>query len=454
MSVVVRERAPEPGRLRPFEFPEVTRDSFPNGLSLLHARHGDLPLVTLSLVIDAGGTEESPAQAGLAHLAGNALSSGTASRSADEVAWAIESLGIHLDTHASWDAVFVRMTVPTERLAEAAALFADVVRNPAFPESEITRLTEQQLAGIIQRRKQPGTLAGDVTARTVFAPDVPWSRPLVGSSATVRDLDRDAVARFYAARFVPGAASLVVVGDLDRPDAVELADRWFGDWQGEAPARREYPSAGVLERPAVVVVDRPSAVQSEIRIGDVGVERTSPDYFPLIVMNTVLGGSFTSRLNMNLREKHGFTYGARSGFTMRRKPGPFMVQTAVANDVTGRAIAEALSEIARLREGGATDVELSSARDYLGGVMPLQLQTTSQLAARLDDLVVYGLPIDWFRHYRRRIAEVSADDVLRVARTYLRPDRFAIVVVGAASEVTPQLEQLGLGDVRRIEVED
>lgn len=454
MSVLSRERAPEPGQLRPFEFPMVACDRLPNGLALVHARHGDLPLVTLSLVIAAGGTEEPAAQAGLASLTANALSSGTASRSADEVAWAIESLGIHLDTHASWDAAFVRMTAPTGRLEEAAVLFADVVRHAAFPESEITRLREQQLAGIIQRRKQPGTLAGDVTARTIFERDVPWARPLVGTSSTVRALDRDAVARFYAKHFVPGGAALVVVGDIERAAARALAERMFGDWQGAAPARSTYPASGALARPAVVVVDRPSAVQSEIRIGDVGVERTSPDYFPLLVMNTVLGGSFTSRLNMNLREKHGFTYGARSGFTMRRQPGPFMVQTAVANDVTGRAIAESLGEIERLREGGATESELSSARDYLSGVLPLQLQTTSQLAARLDDLVVYDLPIDWFRDYRRRIADVTADDVLRVARTYLRPERFAIVVVGAAKEVTPQLEQLALGAVRQVEVEE
>ncbi|HUF11856.1 MAG TPA: pitrilysin family protein [Longimicrobiales bacterium] len=452
MSGVVRERAPEPGRLRPFEFPEVTRERLANGLTLLHARHGDLPLVTLSLVADAGGTEEADARAGLAVLTSNALASGTSSHSADEMAWAIELLGIHLDTHASWDAAFVRMTVPTERLEEAAALFADVVRNPSFPDEEITRLREQQLAGIIQRRKQPGTLAGDVAARTIFAPEVPWSRPLVGIPQAVRALTRDDVASFYATRFVPNTAALVVVGDIDPAEARALAERWFGDWTGVAPARREPATAGALDRVSIVAVDRPTAVQSEIRIGDVGVERTTPDYFPLLVMNTVLGGSFTSRLNMNLREKHGFTYGARSSFTMRRAPGPFMVATAVANDVTARAVQEALGEIGRLREHGATEAELAAARDYLSGVMPLQLQTTAALAGRINDLVIFDLPLDWFRKYRQRIAAVTADEVLRVARTRLRPDRFAVVVVGAAQEIVPPLEQLGIGQVRVVEI--
>lgn len=451
MSAALREHAPAPGRPRAFDFPEVTRDRLDNGLSVLHARQGDLPLVTLTLVVQAGGAGEPADRAGLAILTANALASGTATRSADEIAWAIESLGIHLDTQASWDAAFVRMTVPTDRLHEAAELFADVVRRPSFPDAEITRLREQQLAGILQRRKQPGTLANDVAARTIFHPRTPFARPLVGLPATVGSLDRDAVAGFWASRFVPSAASLVVVGDIDRAAAVDLARRWFHDWAGTDPGEPDVPVEAALERATVVVADRPGSVQSEIRIGDVGVARSTPDYFPLVVMNTVLGGSFTSRLNMNLREKHGFTYGARSGFTMRRRPGPFVVQAAVANDVTGRAVQEALAEIARLRQDGITSEELDAARDYLIGVMPLQLQTTAQLAARLSDLVVYGLPLDYFRHYRERIAAVDAADVTRVARSHLRPDRFAIVVAGSATDVVPQLEALGVGGVRVVE---
>ena len=207
MSDLDRAAPPRPGRLRPFEFPEVARDRLPNGLALLHVRHGNLPLVTLSLVVAAGGTEESPQQAGLATLTANALASGTSSRSADEIAWAIESLGIHLETQATWDAAYARMTVPTERLDEATELFADVLRRPAFPDAEITRLREQQLAGILQRRKQPGTLAGDVAARTVFVSEVPWSRPLVGGTSSVERLRPDDVAGFWRARYSPQAAS-------------------------------------------------------------------------------------------------------------------------------------------------------------------------------------------------------------------------------------------------------
>ena len=180
-------------------------------------------------------------------LTAAALASGTSTRDADALAWAIESLGIHLETYSGWDAAFVRMTVPTERLDEAAALFADVVRRPTFPEDEITRLREQQLAGILQRRKQPGTLAGDTAARTIFTPDVPYSRPLVGTTSSVRALGRDDVTAYYAARYAPMGAALVVVGDIDRAAARDLAERCFGDWTGPDVVRRDYPATGAID---------------------------------------------------------------------------------------------------------------------------------------------------------------------------------------------------------------
>lgn len=445
---VARQNPPQPGALRPFEFPAVRRDALDNGLRLLSARHGDMPLVTLALVLEAGGTAEAPEQAGVATLTANALASGMDGRDADDVAWAIEKLGVHLETRASWDVALVRLTVPSERLEDAATLFADVVRQPSFPADEVERLRDQQLASLLQRRKQPGTLASDAATRHIFAPDTPWARPLIGTTESVQGLDRDAVARFYAARFQPGACTLIATGDIDAARTRELAQARFGNWRGGAPEPPSFDVRPAIERTSVFVVDRPGSVQSEIRIGDVGVERRHSDYFPLLIMNAVLGGSFTSRLNMSLREKHGFTYGVRSGFQFRRQPGPFIVQTAVANDVTGRAVEESLREMRGLRETGASEEEVAKARDYLGGVMPLRLETTAQLAMQLDDLAIHDLPVDYFQHYRERIAAVTPGDVHRVARERIRPDRLAIVVVGSATDVVPQLEALDVGNVQ------
>jgi len=448
VSTISRDRPPAPGPIRPMTFPAIERRRLDNGLAILAARHGDLPLVTAELVVDAGAAGDPARKAGLAHLTANALETGTRSRSADEIAWELESLGVELDAEATWDATTVRITVPSERLEAAFALFADLVRHPAFPEAEVERLRDEQLATILQRRKEPRALANDMAARFIFAPDVPYARPLIGTTASVEGLGRDDVEAFHRTHFLPNASSILFVGDIDADAAAGLADRHFGDWPAGQPTTPEFEVVPGVETSTIFVVHRPGAVQSEIRIGDVGVSRHHEDYFPLLVMNTILGGAFTSRLNMSLRERHGFTYGAHSSFAFRRRPGPFVVQAAVATEVTARAVEEALKEMAALRADGATEQEVAAARDYLRGILPLQLQTTDQLASRLADLVIFDLPDDYFQHYREEIARVEPADVHRVARDHLRLDRLAIVVVGDADRVAPALESLGVGGVR------
>jgi zinc protease len=428
-------------------FPTIDRRRLETGLAVLTAPHGDLPVVTAELVIDVGAAGDPARKAGLAHLVVNALETGTRDRSADQIAWELESLGVELDAEATWDATAIRITAPRQRLEPALALFAEIVRHPSFPEGEVDRLRDEQLATILQRRKEPRALANDMAAHFIFAADVPYGRPLIGTTGSVEGLARSDVAAFHATHFLPNAASLLFVGEIDAATATTLADRYFGDWPAGQPTTPEFEVVPGIETSAIFIVDRPGSVQSEIRIGDVGVAREHDDYFPLLVMNTILGGAFTSRLNMNLREKHGFTYGARSGFAFRRRPGPFVVQTAVATEVTARAVQEAYREMAALRTDGATEQEVAAARDYLRGIMPLELQTTDQLASRLADLVIFHLPDDYFQQYRDRIASVTPADVQRVAHDHLRIDRLAIVVVGDASAIAEPLRELGLGEV-------
>lgn len=447
MSGIDRTRVPEPGEVVAFEFPAVQRRGLDNGLALLTARHGQFPLVTAVLVLDAGAAGEPADKAGLAHLTANALEAGTRSRSGEELAWALERLGVEFTAEASWDAVSLAITVPRQRLEPALELFAEIVRQPAFPEDEIARLRDEQLASILQRQKEPRALANDMAARFIFDPDVPYARPLIGLQTSVAGLTRDDVDAYYRANFQPAGGTLIMVGDIDPDAAAALAERHFGDWAAAPRRAVDFHVRRRVEKTTIFVVDRPDAVQSEIRIGDVGVPRHHEDYFPLLVMNCILGGAFTSRLNLSLRERHGFTYGARSGFAFRRQPGPFIIQVAVATDVTAPAVREALREVNALREHGATPDEVSAARDYLAGILPLELQTTEQLAARLADLAVFSLPDDYFQHYPARIAAVDADDVRRVANEHLRPDRLAIVVVGDSQRVAPELEALGLGPV-------
>lgn len=444
-----RGEPPAPGAVRPFDFPALQRKPLdgPDALTVLSARHGGLGLVTAYLILDAGASTEAGGQEGLARLTAHALETGTEARDARTLSWALEHLGIELDASTGWDGAHFAMTVPRDRLEPALELLAEIVRTPAFPAGQVERLRDEQLATILQRRKEPGSLADDMAARFTFADGVPYARPVIGLDETVSGFDRDAAEAFYHGHYRPGSGALVLTGDIDADQAVDLAQHHFGDWDAGAAPRPAFEVRPRVDATTVFIVHRPGAVQSEIRIAHVGVERHHPDYFPLLVFNNILGGSFTSRLNMNLREKHGFTYGVRSGFAFRRRPGPFSVEAAVATDVTAQAVHEALHEIRAIRDDGVTPKELDAARDYLRGILPLRLQTSEQLASRIAEIVLFDLPDDYFHHYRDRIADVSADDVLRVAREHVRPDAFAITLVGDAGQIADPVRQLGLGQV-------
>lgn len=445
---VDRTTPPGPARIQPFDFPVIRRERLAEGgLELISARHGDLPLVTARLVLAAGNATEPAERAGIATLAADTLDTGTRARSAAVLSEEFEKLGVELDTAAGWDATAATFTAPRDRVEPALELFADVVRNATFPAEHVERIRAEQLADLLQRRKEPRSLADDMAARFIFDDGVAYGRPRAGTRETVASISQSDVAAFYRDRYRPASAALVLVGGIDEDEARQLATDQFGDWRGEAAPDVPLDVRPRVSETTIFLVHRPGAVQSEIRIGDVGVERGHADYFPILVMNTILGGAFTSRLNMSLREKHGFTYGARSRFAFRRYPGPFNIQAAVATDVTDRALEEALREMRGLRDEGATDREVDAARDYLRGVLPLHLQTTGQLAARIGDLFTYDLPTDYFRQYRDHIAAVTPDDVQRVARQHLRTRRLAIVVVGDADQIAQPLRHLDIGAV-------
>jgi zinc protease len=449
-----RTQAPTPGPVRSFDFPAVNRQRLAgaDGPELVTARHGDVPLVTAEVVVEGGVAAEPGGKAGIARLTSAALEAGTETHDEEALAWSLESLGVQLDTSAGWDAGSVGVTVHVDRLEPALELLAEIVRRPAFPERPVERIRDEQLADILQRAKEPRALASDAAGRFIFADGVPYGRAIRGSKETVGKLGRADLRAFHEARYRAGSAAILVAGTVDADRARAAVEAHFGDWSGAPAPAVEFDVSPRVEETRVFIVHRPGSVQSEIRMGHVGVDRHHADYFPLVVMNTILGGSFTSRLNMSLREKHGFTYGARTSFAFRRRPGPFTLDVAVASDVTARAIDVALAEIDQLRDDGPTADELDSARDYLRGVMPLKLQTTDQVASRLSELVVYGLPDDYFDTVRDRIAAVSGDDVHRVASEQVRPDRLAVVVVGDADQIEEPIRALDLGPIEIHEV--
>jgi zinc protease len=454
MSTVDRTRPPAPGPHRPFHFPPVRRHTLPNGLRVLAAEVRTFPLVSAELVLTAGALHEPAEKRGLASLVSSLLESGAGERNADDIAEAVDGLGLSFATSTSWDTVQVGIAGLRSRLEPGVELLAELALRPTFPAAEVDRLRDERLGSIRHGRADPASLAGEVLYLYVYAPGVPYALPIGGTLESVPALAREDVEAFHGARYRAGGATLCVAGDVSLEEAVELAERAFGDWSGAPVPATPREVKPRLERTSVVIVDRPGAVQSEIRIGHVGVERMHPRYYPLVVLNAVLGGTFSSRLNLNLRERLGYTYGASSTWMLRRQPGIFYMSAPVQTEATAHSVSEMLREVREIREAPVTPAELEDARSYMADAFPLTLQTTDGVASRLTTIASFGLPDDYYDDYSERVLAVTAEDVLETARELLRPDEAVIVVVGDAATVRGELEALGEGPVEVVSAEE
>jgi zinc protease len=438
---------PKPGTPGPYDFPRTTQFTLSNGLRVVVAPMHRLPLVTTVAVVDAGAAADDAGAEGLATLSAAALAEGTLEREGPALAEAFERLGTSIESGADWDEATVQFTVTPSRYAEAFALFSEVLQAPRFASVDLDRLKAERLADLLQQRVEPRSLADERFARAAYASSSRYAKPVGGTPATVRALDGTGVRAWHAQRYGCQTTTLIVVGDITPEQVRAETERRFAGW---TTAVREGPVADVSPRTTareVHVVAKLDAPQSELRVGHIGLPRAHPDYFPVVVMNAVLGGLFSSRINLNLRERHAYTYGAHSSFDWRRGPGPFVVGTAVKTEVTDAAIREILGEIDRMRETVIRADELDLATSYLAGVFPIRYETTHAVAAALALSTVYGLPDDHFDTYRQRIGAVTQDEVLRVARAHLRPDALQILAVGNADAIADPLRKLSRGPV-------
>lgn len=442
-----RDAAPPPGPVRPYRFPPVAGERLGNGMAVRLVSAMPSPIVTAMAVLRAGETAAPHGRGGLAVLAGDGLAGGTARLSSRELAWALEDIGASFGAVTGWDSTTVAVSCQAEHLPRAMPLLAEMVRSPAFEPEEFDRYRAQRLATAAQRRMDPAALAADWHARFVFAEGGTYARPVSGTEASIGRVEAGHAREFTGARYGPGEAALVMVGDLETSEALGVAEPGWGDWHREVAPVPEPEAAPRRRTRSAHVIHLPGSVQSRIRVGHMGVHRGVEDYFALVVLNLVLGGSFSSRLNLNLRERRGYTYGVRSSFAPRRGPGPFAVSTAVENRVTGAAVGEIFGEIETLVDAGPTREEAEAATSYLAGVFPLRLETTGQIASRIAEMVVFDLPEDYYRRYRDRVREVTAGQAAEAAGRHIRPAELCTVVVGDADAVVPQLEGLGIGPV-------
>lgn len=376
-----------------------------------------------------------------------ALEGGTLKRSGTALAEALEEVGADVSIRAAWDSTVASVSCLTDRWADGLDLLAEMVLAPAFPEAEVSRARDQALAGIRQRQKDPGALAGHRAAGLFYAPGEAYSRSALGDEASVSPLDRDALVGFAERAYRPHGAGLVVVGDVDPDEVMRVAQGLLTGWEGAAPVPAPPEGVARFDHPTIHVVHRPGAVQSELRLGHPGVARSTADYSALVVANSVLGGTFGSRLNMNLREAKGYTYGVRSSFGFRRGPGPFTVSTAVDTHVTADAVREVVGELERYVRDGPTEDEVRSVRDYIAGVFPLRLETTGRVAGRVAELMIHELPDDAWTRYRDNIRAVDVTSAHEAARRHLHTEQLTTVIVGDADAIADELRALDLGPV-------
>jgi len=447
---------PAPGLPREYRFPPFERTILDSGLQVLTVNLPGRPLVSANLVIRRGAADEPPELGGATVLAARALTEGTERYPGVELTEAAERLGATLHAEASWDAFVASVDVAGSRLGAALDLLDELVERPTFPENEVARLREERLNDLLQVKADARRRVDRAFSAVIYAPDSPYARPAAGDEETVPRLDAEAVRRVHGALLDPKQAALVVGGDLTGLDVPALARTSFaglagrgsaagGTSEAATPAARASSAATTVDRPIVRLYHHPGAVQTELRMGHVGVPRHVPDFHAIQLMAAILGGLFNSRLQMNLREEKGYTYGIGAGFDMRRAAGPFSVRTAVQTAATVPSISESLAELNKMRDTDVTEAELKAASDYLVGVFPLRFETPEAVVAAIGGLYILDLPDDELARYRNQIEAVTAADIRKAARDRIHPDRIAIVAVGDADVVGKDLEAAAFG---------
>ncbi|MDP9203415.1 MAG: insulinase family protein [Gemmatimonadota bacterium] len=439
---------PAAGALRPYVFPQVEQFSLPNGLKVILVEKHTLPVVEGRLILDAGAMREPAAKNGLASLTGRLLSEGTADMTGAEIARQMDALGAQFSTGGGFSTSFADIVALKNVFPQAMALAAKSVISPNFPATEFTRVKGQALAAYQQSHARAAGLASDAFIRAAFDSTAPFSRPASGTLATIGVLTRDDVVNWHRTMFAPSAATLLLVGDITPAEARSVAQQAFGGWTaGRATMGPVMNPIRSSKGTRIILVDRPGSVQSSIIVGQPGFQATDPDYISMLALNHVFGGAVSSRLNTNLREKHGYTYGIFSGLDLRPGAGAFQANSEVRTNATDSALVEALGEYRRIVTEPVPAPELQGAVNNLVSGFPNAVQSVQGLTGRLQNLIVWGLPMDFYATYRERLAAVTPEDVRRTASSKLTPDNLVVVVAGDLSKIEAPIRARNLGTV-------
>jgi zinc protease len=439
---------PPPGPLRPYVFPAVEQFQLANGLKVILVEKHTLPVVEGRLILDAGAQREPAAKNGLASLTGRLLSEGTGTMTGADIARAMDALGAQYSSGAGYSTSFADVVSLKNVFPQAMSLAAKTIIAPSFPASEFGRVKNQALAAYQQAHARTSGLAADAFNRAAFDSTAPFSRPTSGNLTTIGALTRDDVVAWHKSMFAPSAATFLIVGDITAADARAVAEQAFGGW---AATRAPLPPVANPTRAStgtrVILVDRPGSVQSTIVVGQPGFQATDPNYISMVALNHVLGGGFSSRMNMNLREKHGYTYGAFSGLDLRPGAGAFRVNSEVRTNATDSALVEALGEYKRIATEAVPAPELQGMVNNLVSGFPNSVQSVQGLSASLQSLIIWGLPLDFYKTYRERLSAVTPADLQQVAASKLTPNNVIVVVAGDLSKIEAPIRARNLGTV-------
>jgi len=445
-GTVDRTKPPELGPPPRVSLPPIITRQLPNGLKLMIVEQHELPLADFVLIVGSGGTADPAGKTGVANLTSQMLREGTTTRKSLDIADQTSFLGISLFPQASWESSNLSLHTPTAQLDSALALFADVALHPSFPANEFERIKKNRLTELLQLRDQGPAIANLAFPAILYGSGHPYGAPLIGTEASVTGLTTADLQAYYQANFKPNNATMIIVGDVNPAQIEQKINSLFGGWQRGDVLPLTYaepPKAGAT---TIYLIDKPGAAQSSFRIGEIGVPRSTRDYFALTVMNTILGGSFTSRLNQNLREVKGYTYGASSRFDMRRAAGPFTAAAEIVSAKSDSALLEFMKELNGIRQAVPND-ELSRAKRYLQLQLPGNFETTQQIAAALVPVALYGLPLDFYNNYVQSVEAVTQADVARVAQQYINPGSLAIVIVGDRKTIEQGLKATNVGPI-------
>ena len=441
-----RANPPSPGPAPAMNLPVPKTFKLSNGLQVFLVEQRSLPVLAANIIALSGSDRNPPARPGLASFVAEMLDEGTGKRSALRVAADADQIGASLSTGSSTDYSYVAARTLKKNADAAFELVSDILLNPAFAAGEIERIRDDRLTEIRQQKDNPGMLAIKVLLNAVYGPSHPYGYMDVGTEESNRAITQDLLQQFYLEGYCPSNSALVVAGDITESGLRALAERYFGSWKAAGSAASAPAVEGNPSR-RIIIVDKPDAPQTVLRIGHVGVARSHPEYVGIEVMNTAFGGLVSSRINLNLRETHGYTYGASSTFAFRRGAGPFLIGTSVRTDVTAPAVAEIFNEITRMREGILTLEELATAKDSIARSLPSLFETTPESASSIGQLFVHNLPLDYYHGLPTEIQRISVAGVEHIAWKHMRPEEMVIVAVGDREKIEPELAKLGLGPI-------